>query len=1111
MNKTRFRSSTLSAHTLLILALATFTPATGNAQPVDTLPELEGPTAPHDFQQMWRGFDPRTEPLETELLREWEEDGVVLRIVRFRIGVFKGQKSVLAAIYGFPRDLVSSKNRLPGLVQIHGGGQYADYKACLANAKRGYATLSIAWAGRISAPKYQVSPKEVQLFWDGRTEDPAYRLTTDWGAVDGYHAPGRNSGNSFPSAAAAEWTLDDVESPRNSGWFLCALAARRALTFLERQPEVDPERLGVYGHSMGGKLTIMASVDSRVKAAAPSCGGISDRYNRSKLFCSTIGDDVSLREVKCPVMFLSPANDFHGRLGDLPSAINEIQSDNWRVTCSPHHNHQDNDEYEVATMLWFDQHLKSGMVLPGTPTTETNLKGEHGSPVMFVRPDASRQVLSVDVFYTQQGQLNAGPEQHKATIHRFWHHATTEKSGDLWMAELPLGDADKPLWAYANVRYRLDESVAGVGYYYGEYDTDTFVLSSQLETFTAKEVSAAKPELPLKPSLTIEDFRGDWRKEWFTYRLEDWPLATNKLNSHLWKAPAGASLAIEVKTKVDNKLVVMIDEYAAVADLSGSDDWQTVTFDCNAFQNASEDSLVSWKDVRYLKLSAKETLRSGRGDKRITRRVGAPWNGPSPEFRRLRWQPFGQAIVRPPKTRQEPEWQLASAKVRQPSRPNIVFIFADDWGWGDLSCHGHPYIKTPNIDRLAKEGTDFHRFTVASGVCSPSRTAVMTGHFPARYNIDGHFAWVPSNAKRNMPDWLSPASPTLPRFLQAAGYATAHFGKWHLSNNMIPDSPLPSEYGYDEYGAFNCAGEQMPVHEDADHAISFMESSVKAGKPFFINLWMHEPHTPFHTVPKYRWRFQELDEPDNIYASVLSHADDRIGEVLDALDRLKVTDETLVVFSSDNGPARSAGNAELTLMHDTATGAGFNIAASRGITGGRKGYKSALFEGGICVPFIARWPGKIAAGQVDDSSMLSAVDLLPTFCELAGATLPNDYQPDGVSQVKALMGDASASREKPLFWKMQSGWPIRKSRPHHWVSYAVVSGTWKLMTNRDGTYHELYNIASDPYEKRNLSDSEAGTAERLSRQINDWKATLPPRPTGNVFSAERSAAKEPAP
>lgn len=436
-------------------------------------------------------------------------------------------------------------------------------------------------------------------------------------------------------------------------------------------------------------------------------------------------------------------------------------------------------------------------------------------------------------------------------------------------------------------------------------------------------------------------------------------------------------------------------------------------------------------------------------------------------------------------------------------RPNIVFIFADDWGWGDLGCHGHPYVKTPNIDRLAKEGTDFHRFTVASGVCSPSRTAVMTGQFPARYNIDGHFAWVPSNAKRNMPDWLSPKAPLLPRFLQKAGYRTAHFGKWHLSNNMIPDSPLPSEYGYDEYGAFNCAGEQMPVHEDSQNAIEFIEKSHRENKPFFVNLWIHEPHTPFHTVPKYRWRFRELDEPDNIYASVLSHADDRIGEVLNALDRLKLTDNTLVIFSSDNGPARAARPTELTLMHDTATGAGYGIAAAKGLTAGRKGYKSALFEGGIGVPFIARWPGKIAAGDVDRKSLFSAIDLLPTFCEIAGAKLPENYQPDGVSHVATLKGKRNPTRAKPLFWKMQSPWPIQKARPHHWVSYAIVHDNWKLVTNHDFSYSQLYDLSSDPFEKNDLSVKKAATVHDLIQKIKNWRTTLPKKPTGDVFSKER--------
>ena len=446
---------------------------------------------------------------------------------------------------------------------------------------------------------------------------------------------------------------------------------------------------------------------------------------------------------------------------------------------------------------------------------------------------------------------------------------------------------------------------------------------------------------------------------------------------------------------------------------------------------------------------------------------------------------------------------LLPAFAQAAERPNILFIFADDWGWGDLSCHGHPYVKTPNIDRLAKEGTDFHRFTVASGVCSPSRTAVMTGHFPARYNIDGHFAWVPSNAKRNMPDWLDPAVPTLPRFLQQAGYATAHFGKWHLSNNMIPDSPLPSAYGYDQYGAFNCAGEQMPVHEDAQHAIAFMEKCQQEQKPFFINLWMHEPHTPFHTQPKYRWRFRDLDETDNIYASVLSHADDRIGDLLAALDRLKLTENTLVIFSSDNGPARAGASTELSLMYDSATGAGFGIAASKGITGGRKGYKASLFEGGIGVPFIARWPGKIAAGKIDDRSLLSAVDLLPTFCELAGADLPDSYQADGLSQVTTLLGKPTPQRSKPLFWKMYGGGSGRSGNSFHWVSYAVVHEHWKLMTDASASYMELYNLTSDPLEQTNVLKEQPQVAEKLLQQIEDWKQTLPAKPSGNVFSEER--------
>ena len=243
-----------------------------------------------------------------------------------------------------------------------------------------------------------------------------------------------------------------------------------------------------------------------------------------------------------------------------------------------------------------------------------------------------------------------------------------------------------------------------------------------------------------------------------------------------------------------------------------------------------------------------------------------------------------------------------SPLARANEKTNILFIFADDWGWGDLSCHGHPYVKTPNIDRLAQEGMDFHHFVVASGVCSPSRTAVMTGHFPARYNIDGHFAWAAQNAKRNMPDWLDPEVTMLPRILRGVGYATGHFGKWHLTSAGVSDAPLPPEYGYDEYGVFNAPGDQ--IEKSASAACPLAVDFIKRHKdePLFINLWLHETHLPHLPLEQYLKRFRDLDEQKRVYAAVVAEADACVGQVMDTLRELGLDDNTLVLFSSDNGP-----------------------------------------------------------------------------------------------------------------------------------------------------------------------------------------------------------------
>lgn len=599
----------------------------------ETLPILTDDQIPQSWEALWKNFDPRAEPLETEILKEWEEDGVILRIVRYRIGIFKGQKAIMAGVYGFPK----GQKSLPGLLQIHGGGQYAHSNAVFTNAKRGYATLSISWAGRIDAPDYRVNPDIVQLFWDEKTDDPNYKLTTDWGALDAYHAPSKYR-NSYTIIKPAPYTMDQVDSPRNNSWFLSTLGARRGLTFLEQQPEVDGSKLGVYGHSMGGKLTVMTTgTDKRVKAAAPSCGGISDRHNDSDLFLATLSDDQYLKRITCPIIFLSPSNDFHGRINDLQKALDEIQTGQWRVTCSPHHSHQDSPEYEVAGPLWFDQILKGTFTWPETPKSELNLNTESGVPSFSVTPDNSREILYVDIFYTQQGQEIGEIEDRDNRVNRFWHHARSKKSGNTWEADLPILSTDLPIWAYANVVYSLDQPVVGAGYYYRTFTADKFNLSSRMHVAEPEDLNAKGVKATMKPARLIEDFKGDWEKEWFTYTQDDWARKTHKVYNGKWKAPEKAKLAIDVRSKNPNTLVVGLDGYAAEVQLNGGCDWQNIILSPGDFKNMPGDVMTSWEGLKELRLGAEDTLKKRVGEENKSRKVGAPWTGPKPEFRRLSW------------------------------------------------------------------------------------------------------------------------------------------------------------------------------------------------------------------------------------------------------------------------------------------------------------------------------------------------------------------------------------------------------------------------------------------------------------------------------------------
>ncbi|MDP4884784.1 MAG: acetylxylan esterase [Opitutales bacterium] len=597
----------------------------------ETLPPLVDGQALQTYDELWADFDPRAEPLDVEVLHEWEVDGVVLKVLRYRVGVFKGKKAMMAGVYAYPK----GGKDLPAMVNIHGGGQYADYRSVLNNAKRGYASITIAWAGRIAAPNYTVNPEVVKLFWANDIENPKYKVTTDWGALDGYHAPCRNARNGFADTKAADWTLDVVDSPRNNPWFLVTMGARRALTFLEQQPEVDGSRMGVYGHSMGGKLTVATTAaDSRVRASVPSCGGVSNRDTGNALYDVTIADNISLQRIDCPILFQSPSNDFHGRINDLQTAVIEIGSKDWRVTCAPHHNHQDTADYEVASQLWFDQHLKGSFEFPQTPEILVNLKSRSGVPTASLKVDASRPILSVDFYYTRQGQVDGLKDDSNNTKNRFWHHAEAKQQGENWLAKLPLFGVDQPLWVYANVRYALDAPVSYAGYYYGVGTTESFNLSSLMFMTTADELKAAGVRSTLVSSLMIEDFEDDWEKEWFSYRPNEWARSTHKIYDARWKAPEGAKLNLQVSAAEANKLVIRLDDYAAEVILEGGSGWEAIELTAKDFTNGNSEPLESFEGIKELELSPKESLK-GSGD--VRRTIGANWNGADPAFKNLSW------------------------------------------------------------------------------------------------------------------------------------------------------------------------------------------------------------------------------------------------------------------------------------------------------------------------------------------------------------------------------------------------------------------------------------------------------------------------------------------
>lgn len=430
--------------------------------------------------------------------------------------------------------------------------------------------------------------------------------------------------------------------------------------------------------------------------------------------------------------------------------------------------------------------------------------------------------------------------------------------------------------------------------------------------------------------------------------------------------------------------------------------------------------------------------------------------------------------------------------------PNIILLMADDQGWGDMAYNGHPHLKTPNFDAMAANGAVFERFYSASAVCSPTRGSVMTGRHPLRYGI------CTANCGH-----IKPQEITLGEMVKELGYTTGHFGKWHLGTltrdtveanrggrpKFDGDYAPPWDHGFDvsfvteskvptwnpmvtpptssgdvnnslkEGEPFNTSywtGPGQIVTENLegddsrvimDRAIPFIENAANQEKPFLSIIWFHTPHLPVLTGEKYRKPYAELSEDQQHYYGVISAMDEQVGRLRKKLKDLGIAENTVLFYTSDNGPEGKS-----------------TTGRTQGITKGLTGRKRSLHEGGIRVPGIMEWEGKIQPGTNVETPCFTS-DYFPTIANILGVDLKKNKRPyDGVDILPIVQGKVK-QRSAPLAFEFQK-------------QAALMDNEYKIYSNDEGQNFELYNILTDPEEQNNLGDDEP---ERLGEMVSVWR------------------------
>lgn len=435
---------------------------------------------------------------------------------------------------------------------------------------------------------------------------------------------------------------------------------------------------------------------------------------------------------------------------------------------------------------------------------------------------------------------------------------------------------------------------------------------------------------------------------------------------------------------------------------------------------------------------------------------------------------------------------LLAGNLGGQEKPNIIIILTDDMGFSDIGTFGGQFVPTPHLDQLAKEGTKYTQYYSAAPICSPSRTSILTGMFPAEWNFTTFLNDRRSNARAEQANYLNVNAPSLAKVLKAAGYATGHFGKWHMGGGRdIKNAPGFKKYGFDEHASTYESPDPDPAltardwiwsDEDSikrwDRTAYFVDKTLDflrrhSGVPCFVNLWPDDMHTPW--VPEENRRqsgkFPMNPDEEKAFKLVLAEFDKQMGRLFDGLEKLGLAENTLIIFTSDNGPLPS-------------------FKGSR--AGGLRGTKLSLYEGGIRMPFIVRWPGHTPAGQTDSVSVLNSSDLFPTLARIAAAPLPPNYKGDGEDRMKVFLGKPS-SREKDMYWEYGRNdyafnYPKGRDRS---PNLAIRSGKWKLLVDYQSDNVELYNIVDDKYETNNVAASHSDIVADLKTKLITWRAYLP--------------------